>query len=80
MTGQKKNLKTASVHYKNTDLKLKMIKKAKISRVRVPLNRRHGSCERDANEIIETRLDAIALSRYFYRNKQEKNVSTHEER
>jgi hypothetical protein len=44
------------------------------------LNRGRGSCERDANEMIETRLDAIALSRYFYRNKQEKNVITHEER
>jgi hypothetical protein len=38
MTRQKKNLKTVSVHYKNTDLILKMIKKAKISRVRVPLS------------------------------------------
>jgi hypothetical protein len=37
MTRHKKNLKTLSVHYKNTDLILKMIKKAKISRVRVPL-------------------------------------------
>ncbi len=38
MTRQKKNLKTLSVQYKNTDLILKMIKKAKISRVRVPLS------------------------------------------
>ncbi len=38
MTRQKKNFKTVSVHYINTDLILKMIKKAKISRVRVPLN------------------------------------------
>ncbi len=30
--------KTVSVHYKNIDLILKMIKKAKISRVRVPLS------------------------------------------
>jgi hypothetical protein len=37
ITRQQKNLKTVSVHYKNTDLILKMIKKAKISRVRVPL-------------------------------------------
>jgi hypothetical protein len=37
MTRQKKNVKTVSVHHKNTDLILKMIKKAKISRVRVPL-------------------------------------------
>jgi hypothetical protein len=37
MTRQKKNLKTVSVHYKNTDLILKMIKKANIFRVRVPL-------------------------------------------
>ncbi len=37
MTRQKKNFKSVSVHYKNTYLKLKMIKKAKISRVRVPL-------------------------------------------
>jgi hypothetical protein len=34
---QKENLKTVSVHYKNTDLILKMIKKANIFRVRVPL-------------------------------------------
>ncbi len=39
ITRQQKNLKTVSVHYKNTDLILKMIKKAKISRVRVPLKR-----------------------------------------
>ncbi len=38
ITRQQKILKTVSVHYKNTDLILKMIKKAKISRVRVPLN------------------------------------------
>jgi hypothetical protein len=39
MTKQKKNLKTISSAYpkKNTDLILKMIKKAKIIRVRVPL-------------------------------------------
>ncbi len=37
MTRQKKNLKTVSEHYKNTDLILKMIKKAKMFRVRVPL-------------------------------------------
>jgi hypothetical protein len=37
MNRQKKNLKTVSVHNKNTDLIMKMIKKAKISRVRVPL-------------------------------------------
>jgi hypothetical protein len=37
ITRQQKNLKTVSVHYKNSDLILKMIKKAKISRVRVPL-------------------------------------------
>jgi hypothetical protein len=37
MTRQKKNLKTVSVHSEYTDLILKMIKKAKISRVRVPL-------------------------------------------
>ncbi len=37
MTRQKKKLKTVSVHCKNTDLILKMIKKAKISCVRVPL-------------------------------------------
>ncbi len=36
MTRQKKNFKTVSVHYKNANLILKMIKKAKISRVRVP--------------------------------------------
>jgi hypothetical protein len=36
-TRQKKNLKTGSVYSENTDLILKMIKKAKISRVRVPL-------------------------------------------
>ncbi len=35
MTRQKKNLKTVIVHYKNTDLILKMIQKDKISRVRV---------------------------------------------
>jgi hypothetical protein len=38
MTRQKKNLKTVSVQYKNTDLILKMIKMAKISRVRVSLS------------------------------------------
>jgi hypothetical protein len=37
MTRQKKNLKTVSVHYTNTDLIMKMIKKANIFRVRVPL-------------------------------------------
>jgi regulator of PEP synthase PpsR (kinase-PPPase family) len=37
MTRQKKNLKTISVHEKNTDLIMKMIKKAKIFCVRVPL-------------------------------------------
>ncbi len=37
MTRQEKNLKTVSVRYKNTDLILKIIKKAKISHVRVPL-------------------------------------------
>ncbi len=39
MTRQKKNLKTVSVHYKNTDLILKMLKKASIFRVRVPLTK-----------------------------------------
>jgi hypothetical protein len=38
MTRQKKNIKAVSVYKKNTNLILKMIKKAKISRVRVPLN------------------------------------------
>jgi hypothetical protein len=37
MFRQNKNFKTVSIHSKNTDLILKMIKKAKISRVRVPL-------------------------------------------
>jgi hypothetical protein len=37
MTRKKKNLKTVSVHYKNTNLIMKMIKKAKVSPVRVPL-------------------------------------------
>jgi hypothetical protein len=37
MARQKKNLKTVSVHSEYTDLILKIIKKAKISRVRVPL-------------------------------------------
>jgi hypothetical protein len=36
MTKQKKNFKTSAYTKKNTDLMLKMIKKAKISRVRVP--------------------------------------------
>ncbi len=37
VTRLKNNLKTVSVHYNNTYLILKMIKKAKIFRVRVPL-------------------------------------------
>ncbi len=47
MTRQKKNLKTVSVHYKNTDLILKMIKKAKMFRVKVPLK---SSKEKDSLE------------------------------
>jgi hypothetical protein len=38
MTRQKKNLKTVSVYSEFTDLILKMIKKAKISRVRIPFS------------------------------------------
>ncbi len=38
ITRLKKNLKTISVHSENTDLILKMLKKAKISLVRVPLD------------------------------------------
>jgi hypothetical protein len=57
MTRQKKNLKIVSVHYKNTDLILKMIKKAKISRVRVPLmpiSRHHEICQEKAYRRIVT--------------------------
>jgi hypothetical protein len=51
MTRQKKNLKTVSVHYKNTDLILKMIKKANIFRVRVPLKKSEGTLWTGPNSI-----------------------------
>jgi hypothetical protein len=68
MTRQKKNLKTVSVHYKNTDLILKMIKKANIFRVRVPLNTHTASfLKKIPCKLLKINLYLVLLLDFFWR-------------